>query len=121
MTFSSLIMLSLDKPLLLADAVNNNILYGDLHYYVSAIPSYVFEFIFIEVEHSTSVERVLDWGFEGFLVWVSWLAESLFCVLEQDTFSAALYCFNLGRPVPTVLVQPRKTRPHMTEKLLTEM
>ena len=41
-------MLSLDKPLLLADAVNTNILYDDLHYYVSAIPLYVFEFILLK-------------------------------------------------------------------------
>ena len=43
--FLILIMLNLDKPLLLADAINTKILYDDLHYYVSAIPLYVFEFI----------------------------------------------------------------------------
>ena len=48
---------------------------------------------------------------QGLLVRDSPLAESLSCVLDQETLSAAL-----------ALVQPRKTGNHtdMTEKLLTE-
>ena len=40
-------------------------------------------------------------GIEGLLVWSSTLAESLFCILEQDTLSAALCRFKSGRLVPT--------------------
>ena len=47
-------------------------------------------------------------GIKGLLVRVSPPSESLFCVHQQDTFYLQL-----------VLVQPRKTRPDMTEKLLT--
>ena len=51
--------------------------------------------------------RVLD-SSEGLLVQAS--LETLCCVLEQDTLVLA----------KLVLVQPRKTRPDKTEKLLTE-
>ena len=53
------------------------------------------------------IGRALDWGWK-----VCWFephrwAESQCCVLEQDT----VHCL--------VLVQPRKIRPDVTEKLLT--
>ena len=50
------------------------------------------------VECSGSVDRALEWGL---LVQASPLVESLCCVLEQDTLSAAEYWFNPGRPVLT--------------------
>ena len=41
-------------------------------------------------------------------IYMSWASHCMCCVLEQDTFILVL-----------VLVQPRKTRPDISEKLLT--
>ena len=57
----------------------------------------------LDAKRSSSVGRALDWGSKGLLVRDSLPAESLCCVLEQDTLSDAL------------------THPNLTEKLLTGM
>ena len=59
------------------------------------------------MERSGLFDRVLDLGSKGS---ASQLAESLCFVLEQDTVSRC-----------SVLVKRRKTRPNMTEKLLTDL
>ena len=62
---------------------------------MSILPSLCLVFAFINmynmrstVDHSGSVGRAFDWGLKGYL-FVSSLAGSLCCVIEQDTLSAA--------------------------------
>ena len=63
---------------------------------------------------SDTVGKALDWGSNGLLDQVSSLAESLCCVLEQDTLSSAL-----SLSTELLLIQPRKTRTNLTEKSVT--
>ena len=51
-------------------------------------------------ERSGSVGRALDWGLMGYWFEPSLPGESLYCVLEHNTLSAALYWFIPERPVP---------------------
>ena len=44
---------------------------------------------FLNAERNDSVDRALDLGLKCFLVGVSQILESLPCVVEQDTLSAA--------------------------------